>query len=379
MKIVFFTYLLLEYGGGVSTYFTTVASGLKNKYSNNEITILTFDKKLLYLILFIYSLYFTKKSDYNFKKETSKLKDVHYQKLNNIFSVIKTFKENDVLYTTNNLLELIVLKIVSFFTRLPPVIVGFHIPIQYYQTPSLQSRLHNIIYSSKEYTYLLRNAQVFHVINQHDYRLLKQLFPAKKIHLVYNPVLIEKAIKTPRHLSKLNRKKINLLWLGRITEQKGVIDLKQLISKINMTSLKDKIIWNIVGSGDMEYDVKTLAKQHKNVSYYGYIENKFTHYFYKNSDIFISTSKWESFPYTILEAQFFGLPVICYDIPGNRDIVENQKTGYIVNSIEEFQKKILYCIKKNTFQKQYIKKVFKQKFDNKILYKKTFTFLKSVV
>jgi len=70
-----------------------------------------------------------------------------------------------------------------------------------------------------------------------------------------------------------------------------------------------------------------------------------------------------------LEAQAVGLPVIAFDIPGPNDIVDNNKTGFLVNSEEEFVKKILFLIENRHYLKtQDVKMNIFNKFNPKTIY-----------
>lgn len=42
----------------------------------------------------------------------------------------------------------------------------------------------------------------------------------------------------------------------------------------------------------------------------------------RDSDLFLSTSRWEGMPLAVLEAMSEGLPVVATDVPGNRDLVD---------------------------------------------------------
>ena len=48
---------------------------------------------------------------------------------------------------------------------------------------------------------------------------------------------------------------------------------------------------------------------------------------YKKADIFIFPSKREGLPVSMMEAMASGLPVICSDIRGNRDLIEKDSRG----------------------------------------------------
>ena len=51
----------------------------------------------------------------------------------------------------------------------------------------------------------------------------------------------------------------------------------------------------------------------------------------QQSDIYIHTAKYEPFGLVLIEAMAAGLPVVCLDAKGNRDIMEQGKNGYIIN------------------------------------------------
>ena len=62
----------------------------------------------------------------------------------------------------------------------------------------------------------------------------------------------------------------------------------------------------------------------------------------KISDVFVFPSKREGLPVSIMEAMANKLPVVCSNIRGNSDLIENQKGGYLVEpkNVEGFSKYI---------------------------------------
>jgi glycosyltransferase involved in cell wall biosynthesis len=46
-------------------------------------------------------------------------------------------------------------------------------------------------------------------------------------------------------------------------------------------------------------------------------------------------------PYAVIEAQYYGLPAIVTDIVGNRDIIDDFVSGFLVNTTKEFSEKII--------------------------------------
>ena len=53
-----------------------------------------------------------------------------------------------------------------------------------------------------------------------------------------------------------------------------------------------------------------------------------------NSQIYISTARYEGLPYAVIEALALGKALVLSDVDGNRDLVEPNKNGYLINSEE---------------------------------------------
>jgi glycosyltransferase involved in cell wall biosynthesis len=70
-------------------------------------------------------------------------------------------------------------------------------------------------------------------------------------------------------------------------------------------------------------------------------------YFYNSLDLFICPSRLESFGQTALEAQSCGVPVLCFDTSGLKDIVVHKKNGFFIRgfSISKFVKGIDFFLK----------------------------------
>lgn len=63
-------------------------------------------------------------------------------------------------------------------------------------------------------------------------------------------------------------------------------------------------------------------------------------------DLFVSTSRWEGLPYSVLEAIGNCIPVILTDIHGHRELVKHKEGGllYKVGEVEELVIQIMYAI-----------------------------------
>lgn len=66
------------------------------------------------------------------------------------------------------------------------------------------------------------------------------------------------------------------------------------------------------------------------------------------NDIFILTSLWEGLPISLLEAMYLKKICIVSDCIGNRDVIENNKNGFVAKDIKNFIQ-ILNEIKDNKY------------------------------
>jgi glycosyltransferase involved in cell wall biosynthesis len=121
-----------------------------------------------------------------------------------------------------------------------------------------------------------------------------------------------------------------ILTVARLDNQKDHFTLlnafELLIREIDNVSL-----W-FVGDGPLMKELKQYVKENnfeRNVEFLGWQNN--INEFFLNSDIFILSSNREGFPYALIEAMSFGLPVVCTDTPyGPKEILEDGKYGYLV-------------------------------------------------
>ena len=162
----------------------------------------------------------------------------------------------------------------------------------------------------------------------------------KDIKIIPNPLTIKVDEK-----SKLDSKIV--LAVGRLTKQKG-FDLLLESWKIVSSKHND---WNLVIVGEGE-EYESLNNKIKNIGIEESVSIKpFTRdiqQYYKNSSIFVLSSRYEGFGLVVLEAQAFGIPVVAFNCPtGPRNIINDGIDGYLVEAenIDKLAKQIIMLIK----------------------------------
>ncbi len=152
--------------------------------------------------------------------------------------------------------------------------------------------------------------------------------------------LVENAV-TPDYLNlKFYKKRSkNIITVGGIRPQKDPSSFANIARKVLE---KDKsITFTWVGDGDNKLK-KLLIDAGVEVT--GWIDTSEVKKKLLTSTLYLSVSKWEGMPISILEALACGLPTIAYNCPGNADIINDREIGFVFNSNDEAIVRILNLI-----------------------------------
>ncbi len=167
------------------------------------------------------------------------------------------------------------------------------------------------------------------------------------------PNAIDKEKFQKQHISEEQKKalrqsygikddEIMMLFVGRIGEEKRVFELLQVCQNVIKKNSRIKMIF--VGNGPAFEEIKTKAQEQiseKTVIFPGFIEWTKVSEYYESADIFITASLSEMHSMTILEAQLSGLPIVVRRDESYLDSVFNDENGYLTDSEEEMEKRIL--------------------------------------
>lgn len=370
MKICLFMLPFLNQGGGAEKYFIELASWL-SKQKGTEVDVITVDEDFFKLFAFLINVYrlkpFAKIDISGREKEADVRKRLGRAKW--IKSSLQTLRERlsqyDVVYSKNEIVDLALLKALGY-SKLPPIVVGVHTPVFYPQTNSFNSKLHNFLYGDGLYRFLLNGVTLVHASNKFTASFLEKRF-AVKTQLIPYPFSASK--QEMKGIEEAANKycasgKFNIVFAGRLGEQKGVDILPEIVEYLSQNNLSRKVCLNIFGSGEDIWNerIKELADKYPWVRYWGHVEHRLMPIILSKQNLLISPSRWEVLPYNILEAQAVGLPVLAFDIPGPQDIIINGKTGILVKSDQEFKKKLISLVKN---KKHFSAKAIKDNLDKK--------------
>jgi len=159
--------------------------------------------------------------------------------------------------------------------------------------------------------------------------LLKEITFGKTDRLIRISNGIDISQLTPKDYS-IKNEKIKVGVTGRISLQKAPWVFVDVARKINAKRDDVEFIW--IGGGEKE-DVESLESAGVHVT--GMLDRSDALKIVPTLDIFFQTSAYEGLSLALLEAQASGIPAVVTKIPGNDEVVQHEKTGFVGKTEEE--------------------------------------------
>ena len=165
------------------------------------------------------------------------------------------------------------------------------------------------------------------------------------------------------NLSSLKKNSKILLFVGRLHPEK---DIKTLIEMFKIVSEEeDDVLLVIVGDGDYRQEYVALAEQlelSEKIIFKGWVPHNEMPYYYNVADVYILCSWREEWSNTIMEAMGCKTPVIATNVGGNRYLVNDGVTGFLVPSRDpkKLAEKVKYVLANNSLASQVTEKALER-------------------
>ncbi|MDD1775204.1 MAG: glycosyltransferase family 4 protein, partial [Methanobacterium sp.] len=135
----------------------------------------------------------------------------------------------------------------------------------------------------------------------------------------------------------LNKRKKQIGYLGRLSEEKGIMNLIRAIPAI--LEKDPEVSFLIVGDGPLKSDIEAFINkynlEHK-VILVGRIPHNEMAKYLNEVKLIVIPSYTEGLPNVMLEAMACGTPVLATPVGGIPDVVRDEKTGFIMETnVEE--------------------------------------------
>lgn len=158
-----------------------------------------------------------------------------------------------------------------------------------------------------------------------------------RLRFVPNAVDIQRFAPNPhaglRLREELGIERDTFLWLavGRLEEPKDYPTLFKAFSRVLTEYPRAQLL--VAGHGALEKELRQMVGSlglQTSVRFLGL--RKDVPDLMKAADAFVMSSAWEGMPMVLLEAHATGLPIVATDVGGNREVVQDGLTGYLVPS-----------------------------------------------
>ncbi|MCM1990504.1 glycosyltransferase family 4 protein [Oceanirhabdus seepicola] len=162
-------------------------------------------------------------------------------------------------------------------------------------------------------------------------------------------VKVINGIKLNNEKIKLEDKKLQVIYLGKLTKNKGIYDLLQIIPKIHAKYPEVKFI--IAGDGDIDKVKEIVISEEINncTQVVGWIDGETKKKFLIESSILVMPSYFEAFGISIVEAMDYGMAVVATKVGGIPEIIQPNKNGLLFESgdLKEFSQALEKYISDN--------------------------------
>lgn len=267
-------------------------------------------------------------NEFSIPIERSPFKISNLKALYKIIGIMKNFKYDLVVCHTP--MGGVLTRIAASITKTEPIIYmahGFHF---YDGAPAVNF----FVYKNME-KLLAHWTDGLITINKEDFEAAKKFKLKKngKAYLLPGIGVDIKRIKNTevdifkkRQELGIPREAFIVLNVGEMINRKNQVSAIKAVSECKDTN----IFLAICGRGEKEKELKQLAINlgvDKRVVFCGF--RKDIHEILKTADLFLFPSFQEGLPVAVMEAMASGLPIICSNVRGNRDLIDSGKGGYL--------------------------------------------------
>lgn len=140
---------------------------------------------------------------------------------------------------------------------------------------------------------------------------------------------IPNGVDLPAAIDETQRAADQLLFVGRLTDQKSPQTLLNALSTVRQQGIQLQL--KMVGNGPLLATLKQQSEQlglENAVEFLGHRSD--IPAIMQKATVLVLPSQWEGMPNVVLEAMANGLPVIASDVDGIRDVVVDGETGVLV-------------------------------------------------
>tara|TARA_B100001057_G_C22778728_1_gene922732 strand:- start:162 stop:1247 length:1086 start_codon:yes stop_codon:yes gene_type:complete len=314
MRLLLISRLFFPLTGGVATEYNFLYNKLKSKKYNFNISILT-SKNSEKNIYEKHKSSFILRSIFDYQNK----KFFFFKLLYLIFSIISCFLTFLFVSISQKKFDIVQIHSNFLFIKKSNYINYFILIFKFLGKKSVLDIKDLSSYPSKDLGF-----DHYLVNSQNTYNLVSKYISPKKIKLIYSPLIKNK------NKNKIKKKIGQILYIGTISNQKGVQELINAFPINYKKTKKKKVELHLYG------EIVDKIKLNKNTFYKGILPHNKAINKIKQSEILVLPSFSESLPRVVLEAIFYNTKVLT-----SKGVPEIDKSLNSKNKIQSIKKKII--------------------------------------
>lgn len=134
----------------------------------------------------------------------------------------------------------------------------------------------------------------------------------------------ERRSQSWRDAHGLGDREVVVAFVSRLVREKGLATFAEVVERLERRGVPHRSL--VVGDGPARDELESRLP---NTVFTGFLEGRELARAYASSDVFLFPSDTETFGKVTLEAMASGLPAVCADAAGSRDLVDDGTTGML--------------------------------------------------
>ena len=161
-------------------------------------------------------------------------------------------------------------------------------------------------------------------------RILEGMVPSEFHSKLF---LLDAVLRDLPNQEKVDRKRKDIVYLGRLTVEKGLVELIEGVATLKNKGMIVSVV--IVGEGPDRALLETAVRQaqlEKQVEFVGFVSDK--HLISKyllDAKVFVLPSYTEGLPRSVLEAAALGVPIVCTPVGGLPLVFSHMENLYFID------------------------------------------------
>jgi len=127
-----------------------------------------------------------------------------------------------------------------------------------------------------------------------------------------------------------------LLFAGRLSEEKGVLDVVEAWKLIRVRVPEARLVF--AGIGPAESKLRDLVPE---AQFVGWVDRQTLASWFRASALMLFPSRFDTFGCAVLEALSCGLPVACYPVKGPADLIQDEGNGLLCEDPVDMADKVI--------------------------------------